>query len=60
MKHSIRLKRHFIRDALAFVAGSALVAAWFEKSWIGLTLAIMNGAMLFVEERADIEEEETE
>lgn len=58
MKHAIRIKRHFIRDGLAFVAGAALVAAFYEKSWCSLILATLNGAMLFVEERADIEEEE--
>ena len=59
MKHAIRIKRHFIRDGLASVSGASLLAAWFERSWISLALATINGAMLFIEEKADIEDEES-
>jgi len=58
MKHSIRLKRHIIRDVTAFISGGALIAAFYEKSWASLALSILNGGVLFLEERADIEEEE--
>lgn len=58
MKHSIRVKRHVIRDVTAFIAGAALVASFYEKSWASLALSVMNGGLLFLEERADIEEEE--
>lgn len=58
MKRTIRVKRHCIRDLLAFISGGALVASVLQKSWISLTLSILNGIVLFIEERADIEEEE--
>lgn len=58
MKHSIRVKRHIIRDITAFVSGGALIAAFYEKSWASFALSVLNGGLLFLEERADIEEEE--
>lgn len=58
MKRSIRLKRHCLRDLLAFVAGGTLIDALYRLSWLSLILAAVNGLALFIEERADIEEEE--
>ena len=58
MNHTIRIKRHVIRDVLAFVAGGALVAAILQHSWMSLILSAINGAALFVEEKADIQEED--
>ncbi len=58
MKRTIRIKRHFIRDLLAFVAGGTLVDALYRRSWLSLILAVVNGVALFVEEKADIEEED--
>jgi hypothetical protein len=60
MNHTIRIKRHFIRDVLAYVAGGALVAAILGRSWLSLALSVINTGALFVEERADIQEEEEE
>jgi hypothetical protein len=60
MKHTIRLKRHFIRDITAFISGGALIAAITQRSVTSLILAVLNGGLLFLEERADIEEEESE
>lgn len=58
MKHTIRIERHLIRDILASMAGGALVASFVQKSWIAGILAVAAGAVLFIQERADIEEEE--
>lgn len=58
MKRSIRLKRHCLRDLLAFVAGGTLIDALYRRSWLSLILAGVNGLALFIEERADIEEED--
>lgn len=58
MKRSIRLKRHCLRDLLAFVAGGTLIDALYRRSWLSLILAAVNGLALFIEERADIEEED--
>jgi len=60
MRHIIRIKRHVIRDLLAFGAGGALVAAITQRSWMSLAIAVFNGIILFLEEEVDIDEEETE
>ena len=58
MNHQLRIKRHILRDFLAFIAGGALIAAILERAWLPLVLSVLNGIALFVEERADIQEEE--
>jgi hypothetical protein len=60
MKRTIRIKRHCIRDLLAFVAGGTLVDALYRRSWMSLVLAVVNGVALFIEEKADIEEEDNQ
>jgi len=60
MKRTIRIKRHLVGDLLAFVAGGGLVDALYRRSWLGLILSVVNGVVLFIEEKADIEEEESE
>ena len=58
MKRTIRIKRHFLRDLLAFLAGGTLVDALYRRSWLSLVLAAANGVALLIEEKADIEEED--
>jgi uncharacterized membrane protein len=58
MKHTIRVERHVLRDILASILGGALVVSVVQKSWIAGVLVIAAGAALFIQERADIEEEE--
>lgn len=60
MKRTIRVKRYFVRDLLAFLAGGTLIDALYRRSWLSLTLAAVNGVALFIEEKADIEEEENQ
>ena len=60
MKRTIRIKRHFIRDLLAFLAGGTLIDSLYRRSWLSLILAAVNGVALFIEEKADIEEEENQ
>ena len=58
MNHTVRIKKHVVRDILASVVGGALVVAVAQKSWIGGLLAILAGAALYFTEWADIQEEE--
>lgn len=58
MKRTIRVKRHILGDILAFLAGGTLIDALYRRSWLSLFLAVVNGLALFIEERADIEEED--
>jgi hypothetical protein len=58
LKRTIRIKRHALRDLLAFLAGGTLIDALYRRSWLSLILAAVNGLALFIEERADIEEED--
>jgi hypothetical protein len=56
MKHTIRIKRHVIRDIMASIIGGCFVGALIHW-WLAIVgLALM--VTLFIEERADIEEEE--
>ena len=58
MNHTVRVKRHLVRDILASVVGGALVVAVAQKSWIGGLLVVLSGVALYFTERADIQEEE--
>lgn len=58
MRRTIRIKRNFTKDLLAFLAGGTLIDALYRRSWLSLILAAINGLALFIEERADIEEED--
>jgi hypothetical protein len=58
MNHTVRIKRHLVRDILASVVGGSLVVAAAQKSWIGGALAVLAGVALYFTERADIQEEE--
>lgn len=58
MNHTIRVKKHVLRDILASVTGGALVVAVVQRSWLGAVLAVIVGFALFIEEKVDIQEEE--
>jgi len=58
MNHTIRVKKHVIRDILASVVGGAFVGAIIQKSWIAAGLAVIVGFALFIEEKVDIQEED--
>ncbi len=58
MKRIIRIKRYLVGDLLAFLAGGTLIDALYRHSWLSLILAAVNGVALFIEEKADIEEED--
>lgn len=58
MNHTVRVKRHLVRDILASVVGGALVVTVAQKSWIGGLLVVLAGVALYFTERADIQEEE--
>ena len=58
MNHTVRIKKHVIRDILASVTGGALVVAVVQKSWLGAILAVVVGFVLFIEEKIGIREEE--
>jgi hypothetical protein len=60
MRREIRIKHHLVGDILAFVAGGTLVDALYRRSWLSLILSIVNGVALFIEEKADIEEEDSQ
>jgi hypothetical protein len=58
MNHTVRVKRHLVRDILASVVGGALVVAVAQKSWVGGLLVVLAAVALYFTERADIQEEE--
>lgn len=57
MNHTIRIRRHAIRDIMASIVGGCLVGALVH--WWLLIVGVVLAIALFIEEKADIEEEES-
>ena len=60
MTHRHRVERHIIVDILAGACGTSAAAAFLQRSWLALALALALGVVLYLLERETIEEEDSE